>query len=98
MIAPRFQLNLTTFAILCIIIVRCTLQRLLETVRQVTTMQSRSLNINIVPPILQVHQGYGVRVAAACRVSLCSLLSHIINYKLTMLSAWLMPPPPLNIK
>ena len=93
MIAPRFQLNLTTFAILCIIIVRCTLQRLLETVRQVTTMQSRSLNINIVPPILQVHQGYGVRVAAACRVSLCSLLLRIINAKLTMLSAWLIPSP-----
>ena len=62
-------------------------------------MQSRSLNINIVPPILQVRQFYGVRVAAARRVSIGSLLLRIINYKLTMLSAWLTaPPPPLNIK
>ena len=60
-------------------------------------MQSRSLNINIVPPILQVHQVYGVRVAAACRVSLRSLLLHIFNAKLTMLSAWLIPPPHLTL-
>lgn len=57
-------------------------------------MQSRSLNINIVPPILQVHQGSGVRVAAACRASVCSLLFRIINDELTVLSAWLTPPPP----
>ncbi len=60
-------------------------------------MQSRSLNINIVPPILQVHQVYGVCVAAACRVSLRSLLLHVFNAKLTMLFAWLIPPPRLTL-
>lgn len=61
-------------------------------------MRSRSININIVPPILQGHQGYGIRVAAVRPMSIGSLLSHIINAELTMLSAWLTPPPPLNIK
>ena len=61
-------------------------------------MLSRSININIVPPILQVHQVYGVSVAAARRVFIRSLLSRIINAELTVLTAMLTPPPPLNIK
>ena len=43
-------------------------------------------------------ESIGVCVAAVRCVSLCSLLLCVINAKLTMLSAGLTPPPPLNIK
>lgn len=33
---------------------------------------------------------------AARRVSLCSLILRVINSELTVLSAWLTPPPPIN--
>ena len=60
-------------------------------------MQSRHININITQPQLPVHRVYGVRVDAARRFFRCSLLLYVINLELTVLSAWLTPPPRLTI-
>ena len=59
-------------------------------------MQSGHININITQPQLPVHQVYGVYVDAARCFFRCSLLLYVINLELTVLSAWLTPPPPLN--
>lgn len=53
----------------------------------------QSGHINITQPKLPVHQIYSVCVDAARRFFRCSLLLHVINLELTVLSVWLTPPP-----
>ena len=60
-------------------------------------MQNGRIKINIAQPNSRVHRSYGVRVAAARRFCDCSLLLPVFNAELTVLSARLMPPPPINI-
>ena len=53
--------------------------------------------MNIAQPNSRLHLSYGVRVAAVGRFGDCSLLLRVSNLELTVLSAWLTPPPPINI-
>ena len=83
---------------LVIIMTKGTSQQLLETGHKVTTMQSGYIKLTSPNRFYGYTESIGVCVAAARRVSLCSLFLCVINAKLTMLSAWLTPPPALNIK
>ena len=60
-------------------------------------MQNGRIQMNIAQPNGRLHLPYGVRVAAARRFCGVSLFFCPINAELTVLSARLTPPPPLNI-
>ena len=63
---------------------------------KVTSMQSEHIILTSPNGLDAYTECIDVRVAARC-VSICSLLLYVINSKLTMLSARLIPPPPLNL-
>ena len=77
---------------------KCTFQQLLETGHKVTTMPSGHIKLTSPNRFYGYTESIGVRVAAVRCVSIGALLLCVINAKLTMLSAGLTPPPPLNIK
>ena len=60
-------------------------------------MQNGHVKMNIAQPNSRVHLSDGVRVAAARRFCGVSLFFCPINAELTVLSARLTPPSPLNI-
>ena len=62
-----------------------------------TKMQSRCLNTNTAKSAFAVPHIEDARSESVRCGSGCSLLLCIINTELTVLSAWLTPPPPLNI-
>ena len=61
-------------------------------------MQNGRINTNIAKPIFPAHQPGDMRVNAVRCFYGCSLVLRIINAELTVLTAMLTPPPPLNIK
>ena len=81
-----------------IIMTKCTFQQLLETGHKVTTMPSGHIKLTSPNRFYGYTESIGVRVAAVRCVSIGALLLCVINTKLTMLSAGLTPPPPINIK
>ena len=74
-----------------IIVTECTSQRLFETVRKATTMQSGDIQLTSPNGFYGDTESIEVCVAAVRRVCICSLLLCVLNAKLTMLSVWLMP-------
>ena len=54
--------------------------------------------MNIAQPNLLTYQIYDTRADSARCFSGYSLLPRILNAALTVLTAWLIAPPPLNIK
>ena len=59
-------------------------------------MQNRRINTNIAKTTFPASQPNDVRVNAVRRFSNCPLFSRIINAELTMRTAMLTPPPPIN--
>lgn len=64
---------------------------------KVTTMQSGHIILNIAKQLLRVHRVSGVCVYAVRCVSGYRLILCVINSELSLLSAGLVAPPPLNI-
>lgn len=62
--------------------------------KRVTTMPNGRIHTNIVQPNLLAHQIYDIRGDSVRCFSVYSLLPRIINAELTVLTAWLTPPPP----
>ena len=59
-------------------------------------MQNGRIDMNIAQPNLLAHQIYEIRADSARCFSGYSLLLRILNAELTVLTAMLIPPPPLN--
>ena len=57
-------------------------------------MQNRRIDMNIAQPNLLTHQIYDTRADSARCFSGYSLLPRILNAELTVLTAWLIAPPP----
>ena len=59
-------------------------------------MQNRRIDMNIAQPNLLAHQIYEIRANSARCFSGYSLLLRILNAELTILTAVVNAPPPLN--
>ena len=59
-------------------------------------MQNGRIDINIARPNLLAHQIYEIRADSVRCFSGYSLFLRILNAALTVLTAWLIAPPPLN--